>query len=333
MYQNQTKYIGNLAQLFGVKEYTLSGGRQNGVSAVDISCGNGLDLTVIADRCMDIYQLKFKGINLNYLSSTGIVAPTYYESEGANWMRSFFGGFLTTCGLTTIGTGSVDDGEALGIHGRIGNIPAEHFSTDISMVDGNPQVKLKGIMNESVMFGSCLSLTREITCNYNSNIIFLTDTVVNTGYRSAPHMILYHFNIGYPLLSESASLHIPTSAVTPRDEYAANMQSRRNIIDPPQPDARESCFYHDMESDEKGIVSVGVDNPSENIGIRIRYDKHALPYFVQWRMLGEGEYVTGLEPANAPIDGRDKARSQGCLPFINPGEKRIYRFEIEAYTL
>ena len=67
--------------------------------------------------------------------------------------------------------------------------------------------------------------------------------------------------------------------------------------------------------------------------MRIHFDHKALPYFVQWRMLGKGEYVTGLEPANAPIDGRDKARASSQLPFLEPGEKRIYNFIVEVFDL
>jgi hypothetical protein len=139
--------------------------------------------------------------------------------------------------------------------------------------------------------------------------------------------------MGYPLLSETAALHIPTRGVTPRNEYSATIQSRWNIIDTPKPNEQESCFYHDIACDENGLAEVGIDNPSEHIGIRIRYDQKVLPYFVQWRLFGEGEYVVGLEPANAPIDGRDKARAEGKLPFLAPGEKKVYRFEIEAYEI
>ena len=82
----------------------------------------------------------------------------------------------------------------------------------------------------------------------------------------------------------------------------------------------ESCFYHDLHADADGFAAVGVDNPAEHIGVRIRFDRKALPYFVQWRMLGSGEYVTGLEPANAPIDGRAQARAENC-PFCSQVKK------------
>jgi len=46
---------------------------------------------------------------------------------------------------------------------------------------------------------------------------------------------------------------------------------------------------------------------------------------VQWKNFDKGAYVMGLEPANAPIDGREDALSRGELPFLEGGEARTYR--------
>lgn len=69
------KYIGDFSQLFGTKEYTLHGGKAEGVRAVDVKNGSGLEFTVLPDRCMDIAWLSYKGNNLSYISKTGIVSP------------------------------------------------------------------------------------------------------------------------------------------------------------------------------------------------------------------------------------------------------------------
>ena len=329
-FQEERSYIGHLNQLFGVKTYRLTGGRQEGVAAVDIATGAGLEFTVLADRCMDLFQLKLDGQNLNYFTPAGPVAPAYYDGHGDGWLRSNPAGFLNTCGLTNIGVPSEDGGETVGLHGRVDNLPAERFSVDLSMEDGVPCARLKGVMTEAALFGTCLTLTREIVCRYGENRIELTDTVENIGPRTAPHMILYHFNMGYPLLCEDAVLHIPTKEICPRNAHAAQMKEKWNVIDPPQPDEEESCFYHRLETDAEGFATVGLDNPARHIGVRLRFDAKALPHFVQWRMLGEREYVTGLEPANAPIDGRDNARAEGTLPFLAPGEKKVYRLSVEA---
>lgn len=329
-FEEERQYIGHLNQIFGVKTYRLQGGRQDGVEAVDISTGGGLEFTVLAGRCMDLFQLKLDGKNLNYFTPSGVVAPAYYDGAGLGWLRSNPAGFFNTCGLSSIGDPCEDGGESLGQHGRVDNLPADRFSVDLDLEDGAPCVKLRGVMTEAALFRSCLTLTREITCRYGSNTIDITDTVENIGPRTAPHMMLYHFNMGYPLLSESAVLQIPTREIIPLTEDAAPIVSKWNIIEPPSPNTEQCCFYHHLDTDAEGTAAVGLDNPGLHIGVRIRFDTRVLPYFVQWRMLGTREYVMGLEPANAPLLGRDKARAEGALPFLEPGEKVVYRLQVEA---
>ena len=90
------KYVGDFSQVFGIKEYTLSGGRAKGVKAFDVRNGSGLEFTVLADKCLDISRLSFKGINCSYISKTGIVAPEYYSGNSASFFRRFSTGFLTS---------------------------------------------------------------------------------------------------------------------------------------------------------------------------------------------------------------------------------------------
>jgi hypothetical protein len=64
------------------------------------------------------------------------------------------------------------------------------------------------------------------------------------------------------------------------------------------------------------------------------FDKASFPYLVQWKMMGEGTYVLGIEPANCPvIGGRVAASEQGALPQLAPGETRLYCLEVEVYQL
>lgn len=83
--------------------------------AVDVSTAAGLDYTVLPDRCMDIHQVRFQGKNACLLTPTGIVAPAYYDDAGDGLLKSFTGGFLTTCGLENIGRPSECDGAPLGL--------------------------------------------------------------------------------------------------------------------------------------------------------------------------------------------------------------------------
>ena len=55
-----------------------------------------------------------------------------------------------------------------------------------------------------------------------------------------------------------------------------------------------------------------------------------MPWLTNWQHWGKGEYVTGLEPGTHPPIGQAKARAQGTLIHLAPGETRKYdlRFEV-----
>jgi len=99
---------GNLHQLAGVLPLTLTDGPEKGVRGALIRSGSGLNLLVLADRGMDIGLAEFEEKNLNWNSNTGFLHPSYFEPEGNGWLRGFYGGFLTTGGLTYMGAPSID---------------------------------------------------------------------------------------------------------------------------------------------------------------------------------------------------------------------------------
>ena len=117
-------YIGQNAQLFGAEEHRLVGGKGDGMRLLEVRNGKGLCFTLSLDRAADISRLSVMGTNFGYFSPCGYVAPAYYDEKGAGFLKSFTAGFLTTCGLTNVGSPCEDNGEALGLHGTIGNTPA-----------------------------------------------------------------------------------------------------------------------------------------------------------------------------------------------------------------
>jgi len=65
-------------------------------------------------------------------------------------------------------------------------------------------------------------------------------------------------------------------------------------------------------------------NKKLQLGLYVQYRQKELPKFTQWKMVGEGEYVLGMEPANCLVQGRAKERERGTLQFLEPGEKREF---------
>jgi len=325
-FEEKKQYIGHISQLFSVKEYKLCGGKAEGVKAADISNGGNLDITVLPDRCMDFFQIRFKGKNLNYITPAGIVAPQYYDSYEFNWLSSFAAGFLTTCGLDNIGVPK----EGFGLHGKISNTPAENVYIGCEIVAGVPQAILKGTMRQARLFGENLTLTREIRCNYGEDIIYFTDTVTNHSFKEVPYKLLYHFNMGYPLLDENSIINIPSKSFTARDENAQKHINEWNKVTSPADGFQEMCYFHNIVPNENGRAEVGIFNPAENIGVKIDFDAVLLDNFVQWKMLGKCEYVTGLEPANCELDIMPEG-SKDTKKYLKPQESVELKFKLTFY--
>ena len=329
MKREELLYMGHPAQKYHAETHVLADGRGAGMRLVDIDNGKGIHLTLCPDRCLDITRFSYKGDNFGYFSPSGYVAPTYYDDRGAGFLRSFTAGFLTTCGLRNAGNPSEIEGEVFGLHGRIGHTPAENWSLRIEEVpEGDDVIRVEGCMREARLFGEKLSLYRSVEVFTGENRIRLQDTVKNDGTADEPIMLLYHFNMGYPLLCEEARLLLEAIETKPRNEHAATGLEGFARMEKPTEDFEEMCFYHTLKSDGNGMRQATLFNPRLSKGVRLSFD---LPRFVEWKMMGQREYVLGLEPSNCTIDGRAEAIAKKELDVLKAGEKICYTIEIVAF--
>ena len=316
-------YIGHGSQISGVEEVRLVGGKGDGMRLLQLRNGKGLEMTVCADRCADIYRLSFKGDNMGYFSPVGYVAPAYYDGKGMGFLKSFTAGFLTTCGLTAVGSPCTDEGEELPLHGTISNTPCERIWWD----EDEEKLCIYAHINDSGIFARKLYMKRTITVSKKENTFTITDTVENRGDTTSPVMLMYHMNMGYPLLSENAVVEIPASSVEPRNAHAAKDLDTCCKMLPPTPNFEEQCYFHHFE----GQGQASIYNPDIGKGLKIRFDPKSLDHFTQWKMMGVRDYVLGLEPGNCHPDGRDVMRRQGRLKFLDPGQSVTYGVTVDLY--
>lgn len=314
-------YIGHDSQCYGIEEHRLVGGKGDGMRLLEINNGKGLELTVSPNRGTDISRLRYRGINMSYFSPCGYVAPAYYESKGSDWLKSFTAGFLTTCGLQSVGTPCMDEGEELPLHGSIANIPAEQ----VYWFEENEELVIHAVMKDEVIFGRKLRMTRELRVSLHENSFFIQDTIKNTGDTKQPFEILYHMNMGYPLLDEDSVVEIPSVSVTPRDDHAAEDIENWMKMIKPEMGYVERCYYHTFSGEGRASIY----QPKLKQGLEILFDPKELDGFVEWKMMGIRDYVLGLECGNCLPDGRDVMRKNGMLKFLEPGEKKTYCVKIQ----
>jgi galactose mutarotase-like enzyme len=302
-------------------------GPARGARRIRLINGSGLELEAHPDRALDLGRVTAYGIPLAWLSPTGIAAPGLVENTGTDWLRTFGAGLLTTCGLDTFGPPSEDDGGTFGLHGRVGGIPARVSRREVT----EQAVVVEGVVRQAAVLGQNLALHRRIELPLGRPVIRVRDVVTNEGATPAPHMVLYHCNLGWPLVDADTVLEVPSRAVEPRDDVARAGLGTWSTFAAPDPGYREQVFRHELDPGENWAR---VTNAELGLALTLTFSRDTLPFLYQWRQLGVGDYVLGLEPANcATLAGRRAAREAGLLPVLQPGQSVEYRLEFEVTRL
>ena len=311
--------VTNVAQVGGIESSVLDNGLGRGVRIAWFNTGTGLRFKVVIDRAMDIADAFYNQHSIAWLSHPGIMAPQPFSHKGADWLRTFGGGLVTTCGLTHVGGDEEDAHGARGVHDLISNTPAEI----ISIIQPDPArgiltMSISGIIKQSKIFGPALELKRTISATLGVAGFQMKDEIINRGNEAAPHMLLYHCNFGWPLADEGAQIFCngeQTKTCPPiNDQHSGPGQE---------------VFFIDAKANQQGECVCGIENKKIGIAAVLKFPKKQLPWLTNWQHWAKGEYVTGIEPGTHPPIGQAKARAEGSLLFIAPGESKQYHLEIE----
>jgi galactose mutarotase-like enzyme len=324
--------VGRIEQIGGLRRAQFTEGKEAGVELIQVRTGAGLAYSILPTRGLDIGLTEFGGVPLSWLSPNGEVHPAYFDSRGTGWLCTAAGGLLMTCGLSQVGSPGEDAGEELGLHGRAHHTPARHVCAEGHWEGDEYLMLVQGKVEETSLFGWNLHLTRQIQSRLGRNQISIRDTVENAGFEPAPHMLLYHFNFGFPLLDEQTEIHFPVGEIRPRDADVPLDGSESWQV--PQAGYQERVYYHEkLSTDAEGVAEVRLRNPhfpqaDGPLTVRLAWVTHDLPVLVQWKMPGEGAHVLGIEPANCHVEGRAAERERGSLVLLEPGQKVEYKLEL-----
>jgi hypothetical protein len=326
--------VGDVSQLVSAREVRLQDGNEDGLRAIDVRVAGGLSALVLADRGLDIGPAWVDGHPLAWQSTTGMVAPAHFDET--NWLRSFHGGLMVTCGLQNVGPGCVDAGVTHGVHGRASHTPARNVTHRVVEDGGRWVAEVTGEVRETDVYGVDLLLRRTLRFPMGEPCVELHDEVVNQGYGPVGLMLLYHCNVGYPVVADGARLLPPDADVVPRDPPAAALLAEHATFPPPDDAFEQLVYEHVLAEPRPARASIAIANPAYaptgGIAVAVEYDPQQLPHLWQWRMLAPGMYLTGLEPATCGILGRAAERERGTIDWLAPGERRSFDLTIRAFT-
>ncbi|MBN7817034.1 aldose 1-epimerase family protein [Algoriphagus pacificus] len=331
--------ISNAQQLGGIETSVLDNGAGRGVRIAWINTGTGLRYKVVFDRGLDILDCFYNESSLSWISHAGLVAPQPFSNQGIDWLRTFGGGLLTTCGLSNAGPPNSDENGSRGLHGNYSNLSCELLSIkNPDVFTGDLSFEIIGKVRETSTFGPSLELTRKISGTLGSASIKISDTVVNRGNSDAPHMLLYHINCGWPLIDDGTRIvwkgsRIPRESDSNLTEF--NKKHDFKLCAPPLKEHAgfgEDVAFIDPATDASDLVTCGFANDQIQLALKISFSKKQMPWLIHWQHWGENEYVTALEPATNPPIGQTNARKDGTLILLKPGESRSYDLELEVIT-
>jgi hypothetical protein len=341
------RHVGDTSQLFGVDLLEHGDGVERGVRLLRFRTGSGLAFDVLVDRAMDLAGLDWRGVPLGWRSPTGFRSPWLHEhdaEDGLGWLRSF-SGLLNTCGLDhTMGPEEEDAAHfhyparqriRHGLHGRVAYIPARLLAYGERWDGDRCLLFAEGEVRQATMYGENLVLYRRIEAEVGGDTVTLLDTVANRGFHFTPHALLYHVNLGFPVVDAGTRLVAPLrrTLFTTHDPAATAIGPIEQAA--PQTRFVEQVYEHELAAGSDGASFAALVNPGfawpggeRGLGCVLAWDARALPAFYQWQNLQEGNYVVGIEPGTTHAGSRADRLRRGEFAWLGHGEVLRYRLSL-----
>ncbi len=295
--------ISNFRQIASIQRYTITEGREKGLDVID--CNNGkLRFLLNVTKALDVMQLWHEGQNMSFVSKNAFTA------REIDFLNRFEGGMIYTCGLDNMGR---RDGYIL--HGTHHNQNAEIIHAECNE-DG---ITVEAIVRETALFGQNLVFRRKVFTAIESGSVSIEDTIENAGHSEASYGILYHINLGYPMLDKDTKIVADCEAINARTQFATdNIDSAFNMTDSVV-GQDEMCYYLTLNKPKISLVN-------EKIGksFTVAYSKETLPYFLEWKSMASGDYALGLEPTTSILDDEFKYKT------LAPNEKKTFNITLSV---
>lgn len=295
--------ISNLMQVASLRRYELTEGAERGLRVLD--CDNGkLRFLLNESKALDVMQLYHEGQNVSFISKNGFTArETPFASR-------FEGGMLYTCGLDSVGAR-----EGYELHGSHHNTPAKVTRAECSEAG----ILVEAEMSETELFGKNLVFRRRVFSAIGSDTLEISDTLENRGAREEEYCLLYHVNVGYPMLDEGTELVDDPEEIIPRAPWAAEHLAERRQMGASVDNEEEMCYFLRLKTPAVSLVNKALGKT-----FSLAWSGDTLPHFVEWKSMASGDYALGLEPCTTELDDRFAYKTIGA------GERVAFRIKIDV---
>ncbi|KTS27110.1 aldose 1-epimerase family protein [Pantoea sp. BS_8] len=319
---------------FSIEQKMLHGGKQEGSKLLVIRSQDGLTITLIPTRGMNLLRVEGFGTRLGWDSPVKeVVNPAFINLESRNglgWLEGF-NEMMVRCGYEWTGHPVNDKGRIYTLHGKAGNTPVSQLEVEVA--DAAPhEIRIRGLIKESTFKKADLQTWTELRYVPGSDQFSLHDVLTNHSDYPHDYEIIYHSNFSTPILEEGARFMAPMSGISPFNDYAKAGLKNWQTYQGPTKDFDEMVFNIKPLSDKNHQTVAAVVNKAGNKGASIQFDTQQLPLLTLWKntdTLKQG-YVTGIEPGTNYAYPVTIEREQKRVKQLAPGASATFDL---TYTL
>lgn len=319
---------------FSIQQKVLHGGKQEGSKVLTLTSQNGLTIALSPSRGMDLLHVNGHGVRLGWDSPVQeVVNPAYMNLESRNglgWLEGF-NEMMVRCGFEWTGHPVSKDGVLYTLHGKAGNTPAS--KVEVTVDDSAPhEIRIRGLLKETTFKKAKLETWTELRYVPGSDSFTVHDVLTNQADYPHDYQIIYHSNLGTPILEKDARFIAPLKSVSPFNDYAKKGLDGWDRYGAPTKDFDEMVFNLTPKADSNGKTVAAVINSKGDKGASIEFDTRQLPRLTMWKntdTLKQG-YVTGIEPGTNYAYPVTIEKEQGRVKQLQPGQSTEFTL---TYTL
>ena len=312
------------------------GGVSDQVEVIEVDTGC-VRVLILPTRGMGIWKMEKDGNTFSWESPIcGPIHPSQvpiFDPSGIGWLEGF-DEFVVRCGLESNGAPENDSHGQLQypLHGRIGNLPAQSLSIEYDEASG--RLDVIGEVLESRLFIKRLRLRSRIRFQAGQSDVTLLDDVTNELSKPATIQLLYHINLGTPVLEAGSVLEAPISVLAPKDDLSGSEIETWNHFDAPQTEYPERVYFAELRADESAGTTAMLRSEDKSRGLAVSFNTNGLPKFILWKntaSITDG-YVVGLEPATNFPNPRSFEEKHRRVVELQPEQTASFRVTLQPLT-
>ncbi len=319
---------------FAVQRYRFTSGKREGVELIVVDSGK-VRAAICPTRGISLWKAHIDGLDCGWRSPVeGPIHPQFVplaEPSGIGWLDGF-DELLVRCGLQSFGAPEFSEQGQLKfpLHGRIGNLPAASWSVEVD--PEHSLLEVRGEVHEARFLQFNLRLSVSYRFALGQPTIEVVDTVRNASDSPTTMQMLYHVNVGAPLLDGGSTMHCTSKRIVARDQHAAEDIATWPTYLPPTPGYVEQVYFSSPTAGPDKWATALLASKNQTRGFAVHYKTDALPYFSQWKnTVGAADgYVTGLEPGTGFPNPRSFEEKQGRVVPLAAGQSIEFNVRLEG---